>query len=109
MDLREVGYDDRDWINLAQDRDRWRAYRTTLKDCRSVDEFGDSKTVFGEMRPSIRHRLFDVHLSVGENLGKKPQPDNQAKGKSNLRPKNRIGRQAPQLTELTPVANIDQH
>ncbi|KAJ4443845.1 hypothetical protein ANN_05632 [Periplaneta americana] len=26
MDLREVGYDDRDWINLPQDRDRWRAY-----------------------------------------------------------------------------------
>ncbi|KAJ4443792.1 hypothetical protein ANN_05572 [Periplaneta americana] len=26
MDLREVGCDDRDWINLAQDKDRWRAY-----------------------------------------------------------------------------------
>ncbi|KAJ4433050.1 hypothetical protein ANN_15307 [Periplaneta americana] len=26
MDLRNVGYDDRDWINLAQDRDRWLAY-----------------------------------------------------------------------------------
>ncbi|KAJ4447410.1 hypothetical protein ANN_09417 [Periplaneta americana] len=26
MDLREVGYDNRDWINLAQDKDRWRAY-----------------------------------------------------------------------------------
>ncbi|KAJ4447609.1 hypothetical protein ANN_09616 [Periplaneta americana] len=26
MDLREVVYDDRDWINLAQDRVRWRAY-----------------------------------------------------------------------------------
>ncbi|KAJ4444237.1 hypothetical protein ANN_06028 [Periplaneta americana] len=26
MDLRDVGYDDREWINLAQDRDRWRAY-----------------------------------------------------------------------------------
>ncbi|KAJ4450696.1 hypothetical protein ANN_02125 [Periplaneta americana] len=26
MDLREVGYDDRDWLTLAQDRDRWRAY-----------------------------------------------------------------------------------
>ncbi|KAJ4430177.1 hypothetical protein ANN_22387 [Periplaneta americana] len=26
MGLREVGYDDRDWINLAQDRDQWRAY-----------------------------------------------------------------------------------
>ncbi|KAJ4428650.1 hypothetical protein ANN_25643 [Periplaneta americana] len=26
MDLREVGYDDRDWINLTQDRDQWRAH-----------------------------------------------------------------------------------
>ncbi|KAJ4429703.1 hypothetical protein ANN_21906 [Periplaneta americana] len=26
MDLREVRYDDREWVNLAQDRDRWRAY-----------------------------------------------------------------------------------
>ncbi|KAJ4444673.1 hypothetical protein ANN_06470 [Periplaneta americana] len=26
MDLREVGYDGRDWIKLAQDRDRWRVY-----------------------------------------------------------------------------------
>ncbi|KAJ4443700.1 hypothetical protein ANN_05375 [Periplaneta americana] len=26
IDLREVGYDGRDWINLAQDRDQWRAY-----------------------------------------------------------------------------------
>ncbi|KAJ4436467.1 hypothetical protein ANN_16498, partial [Periplaneta americana] len=26
MDLREVGYDGREWIDLAQDRDQWRAY-----------------------------------------------------------------------------------
>ncbi|KAJ4435967.1 hypothetical protein ANN_18590 [Periplaneta americana] len=26
MDLREVGYDGRDWINLVQDRDQWRTY-----------------------------------------------------------------------------------
>ncbi|KAJ4431634.1 hypothetical protein ANN_20233 [Periplaneta americana] len=26
MDLREVGYDDGDWIDLSQDRDLWRAY-----------------------------------------------------------------------------------
>ncbi|KAJ4440896.1 hypothetical protein ANN_10743 [Periplaneta americana] len=26
MDLREVGYDGRDWINLGQDRDQWQAY-----------------------------------------------------------------------------------
>jgi hypothetical protein len=25
MDLVEVGWDDGDWIGLAQDRDRWRA------------------------------------------------------------------------------------
>jgi hypothetical protein len=26
MNLREVGWDGRDWNELAQDRDRWRAY-----------------------------------------------------------------------------------
>ena len=26
MDLREVGCDFRDWIDLAEDRDQWRAY-----------------------------------------------------------------------------------
>ncbi|KAJ4441377.1 hypothetical protein ANN_11232 [Periplaneta americana] len=26
MDLRDVGYDGRDWINLAEDRGQWRAY-----------------------------------------------------------------------------------
>ncbi|KAJ4450726.1 hypothetical protein ANN_02156 [Periplaneta americana] len=31
MDLREVGYDDREWINLAQDRDQWRAYVRSLQ------------------------------------------------------------------------------
>ncbi|KAJ4426538.1 hypothetical protein ANN_27352 [Periplaneta americana] len=35
MDLREVGYDDRDWINLAQDRDRWRAYVRAAMNLRS--------------------------------------------------------------------------
>ncbi|KAJ4446636.1 hypothetical protein ANN_13333 [Periplaneta americana] len=27
----KVGYDDRDWIDLAQDRDRWRAYSVRLR------------------------------------------------------------------------------
>ena len=26
MDLREVGYDPRDWIALAEDREQWRAH-----------------------------------------------------------------------------------
>ena len=25
MDLQEMGYEDMDWIDVAQDRDRWRA------------------------------------------------------------------------------------
>jgi hypothetical protein len=25
IDLREIGWDDMDWIDMAQDRDQWRA------------------------------------------------------------------------------------
>jgi hypothetical protein len=28
MDLREIGWDGMDWIDLAQDRDQWRAQLT---------------------------------------------------------------------------------
>jgi hypothetical protein len=34
MDLREVGFGDVDWINLAQDRDRWRALVNTVMSLR---------------------------------------------------------------------------
>jgi hypothetical protein len=30
MDLREVGWEDIDWIDLAQDRDRWQALVYTV-------------------------------------------------------------------------------
>jgi hypothetical protein len=34
MDIREVGWSGVDWINLAQDRDRWRALvNTVMKYC----------------------------------------------------------------------------
>ncbi|KAJ4435357.1 hypothetical protein ANN_17970 [Periplaneta americana] len=36
MDLREVGYDDRECINLAQDRDRWRAYVRAAMNLRNL-------------------------------------------------------------------------
>jgi hypothetical protein len=30
IDVREVGWDDVDWVNLAQDRDHWRSLMNTV-------------------------------------------------------------------------------
>ncbi|KAJ4448497.1 hypothetical protein ANN_10513 [Periplaneta americana] len=43
MDLREVGYDDRDWINLAQDGDQWRAYVRAAMNLRVLLELTERK------------------------------------------------------------------
>jgi hypothetical protein len=34
MDLREIEWDGRDWIELAQDRDQWRAFVNTVMNLR---------------------------------------------------------------------------
>jgi hypothetical protein len=34
MDLQEVGWEDMDWIDLAQDRDRWRVLVNAVKNLR---------------------------------------------------------------------------
>jgi hypothetical protein len=34
MDLREIGWDGVDWIDLAQDRDRWRTLVNTVMNLR---------------------------------------------------------------------------
>jgi hypothetical protein len=34
MDLREIGWDGMDWINLVQDRDQWRALVNTVMNLR---------------------------------------------------------------------------
>jgi hypothetical protein len=34
IDLREMGWDGMDWIDLAQDRDRWRALSNTVLNLR---------------------------------------------------------------------------
>jgi hypothetical protein len=34
MDLREIGWGGMDWIDLAQDRDRWRALVNTVMNLR---------------------------------------------------------------------------
>ncbi|KAJ4447853.1 hypothetical protein ANN_09861 [Periplaneta americana] len=44
IDLREVEYDDKDWINLAQDRDQWRAYVRTAMNLRSGRRKNDAET-----------------------------------------------------------------
>jgi hypothetical protein len=33
MDLREIGWEDMDWMHLAQDRDQWRALVHTVIKC----------------------------------------------------------------------------
>ncbi|KAJ4433219.1 hypothetical protein ANN_15477 [Periplaneta americana] len=53
----------------------------------SIDVIGDSGMLFGEMRPSIRHRLPDINLTIGENLRKKNQPSNEPKRELNPDPK----------------------
>jgi hypothetical protein len=35
MDLGEIGWDGRDWIELAQDRDEWRALVNTVMNLRA--------------------------------------------------------------------------
>jgi hypothetical protein len=34
MDIEEIGFGDVDWIDLAQDRDRWRAVVNTVMNLR---------------------------------------------------------------------------
>jgi hypothetical protein len=34
IDLREIGWDSMDWIDLAQDRDQWRAFVNTVMNLR---------------------------------------------------------------------------
>jgi hypothetical protein len=34
MDLREIGWDGGDWIDLARDRDQWRAFVNTVMNLR---------------------------------------------------------------------------
>ncbi|KAJ4440105.1 hypothetical protein ANN_08238 [Periplaneta americana] len=57
MDLREVGYDGRDWINLAQDRDRWRAYVRAAMNLRAHQCASDPTSVkVKEAVPGIKRR-----------------------------------------------------
>ncbi|KAJ4451310.1 hypothetical protein ANN_02771 [Periplaneta americana] len=63
MDLREVGYDDRDWINLAQDRDQWRAYVRAAMNMQVLKSPEDSSEVCVLVRNGLRVVSgVDIHL-----------------------------------------------
>ncbi|KAJ4437688.1 hypothetical protein ANN_17833 [Periplaneta americana] len=63
MDLREVGYDDRDWSNLAQDREQWRAAMNRRMPYKfSTAEYADIVYVYGlcdgsSLVPSLNRRF----------------------------------------------------
>jgi hypothetical protein len=40
MDLREIGWDGVDWVDLAQDRDHWRALVNTVMNLRIPQNAG---------------------------------------------------------------------
>jgi hypothetical protein len=58
MDLREVGWDDRDWIDLAQDRDQWRAHVKAVMNLRvpyNAGKFSSSCTIGSFSRRAQLH------------------------------------------------------
>ncbi|KAJ4447346.1 hypothetical protein ANN_09351 [Periplaneta americana] len=70
MDLREMGYDDRDWINVAQDRDQWRAYMRAAMNC-GLD--ADTSAVSNSSErtrceTSIRERIYNTTDPHYDNL-----------------------------------------
>jgi hypothetical protein len=58
MDLREIGWDGMDFIDLAEDRDQWRAHVNTVINLRvpyNVVKFLSSYTIGGFSRRAQHH------------------------------------------------------
>jgi hypothetical protein len=60
MDLREMGWRGMDWIDLAQDRDQWRALEDTVMNLRvpsNAGKFLSSCTIGGFSRRAQLHEV----------------------------------------------------
>ncbi|KAJ4450264.1 hypothetical protein ANN_01684 [Periplaneta americana] len=81
MDLREVGYDGRDWINLARDRDRWLAYtyiHTGTRINRYKHTVPERAGISAELQRELltrnllyvqsEERMIDVHLTCIQSM-----------------------------------------
>jgi hypothetical protein len=58
MDLREIGWDDMNWIDLAHDRERWRALVKTVMNLRiprNTVKFLSSCTIGSSSRRAQLH------------------------------------------------------
>ncbi|KAJ4432006.1 hypothetical protein ANN_20620 [Periplaneta americana] len=73
MDLREVVYNDRDWINFDQDRDEWQAYVRAAMNLRAVlrDLVGVHKSTICRV---VRNVTYEIAL-LSQNLIKPPTSD----------------------------------
>jgi hypothetical protein len=61
VDLREIGWDDINWIDLAQDRDQWRALVNTIMNLRvplNVGKFLSSCRIGGFSRRAQLHDCY---------------------------------------------------
>jgi hypothetical protein len=62
MDLREIGWDNMDWIDLAQNRDQWRALVNTVMNLRVPQNAGKFLTSYTIDGFSRRVQLHEVSL-----------------------------------------------
>jgi hypothetical protein len=62
MDLVEVGWDDVDWIGLAQDRDRWRALVNSVLNLRVSQNAGKLSSVQTTMDLSSSAELHRISV-----------------------------------------------
>jgi hypothetical protein len=68
MYLREIGWDGRDWIDLAQDRDQWRALANTIMNVRvplNAGKFLSSCRIGGSSRRAQLHECVSIAYYIG--------------------------------------------